>query len=99
MDGGLFVFYGYRILNKWSSSIKFLKESSILPIPKIAKPFKRTSTATPNINRQVVGVGVEFSMRDLGSKANKKGIKSLQIIAETEGIDHQALRTHVFFVR
>ena len=79
--------------------MKFLKESSILHVPKIAKPFKRTSTATPHINRRVAGVGVEFSMRDLGCKVNKKGIKSLQIIAETECIDHPALGTPAFFVR
>jgi hypothetical protein len=58
--------------------------SALVSAPSCDLPTKTVSA--PRRSRRVVGVGVEFNMQDLGSRATKKVMRSLHVISENEGI-------------
>jgi hypothetical protein len=77
---------------------KITRQSSrLLTVPScdLGLPPPATKFSAPRTSRRVAGVGVEFNMQDLGSKATKNVMRSLHIISDNEGISQEALHEYV----
>jgi hypothetical protein len=61
--------------------------------------YKLSTRLIPRRNRRVAGVGVEFNSTDLDTRATKKIMKAVGIIAENEGIDQRAQEEYAILLK